>query len=465
VAADIKTTLTEFFRCPECFINLHLKGEVSGEGTFFKFGDDTICYGRTSLAFPMPRDFADLHDVLGGTTIDGAAVGLPFDPTEVTNNLRLERYVSGLPGGQSPFLRKSRRDLYYLVRSLIPAAARRRLQKAALRDWRKRTFPRWPVDRTVETLHQRLLALAMKAQGIETIPFIWFWPNGARGCAIVTHDVETAQGQDFCSALMDLDDSFGVKSSFEVIPGARYRVSQEFVDGLRARGFEVAVQDLKHDGKLYRSRDGFYRQVREINRIIARYKARGFRAGGLYRNPEWYDALEASYDMSIPNVAHLDPQRGGCCTVFPYFIGRVLELPVTLTQDHSLFYILGDYSIELWRKQVALILEKNGLVSVIVHPDYVRSERAQRTYATLLEHLVKLRSDDRIWICLPSEVDAWWRVRRNLRLVNDQGRWRVEGEGKERAQVAYAILRGDEISYTIPGEEESHEYKLPGRDV
>jgi hypothetical protein len=25
-----------------------------------------------------------------------------------------------------------------------------------------------------------------------------------------------------------------------------------------------------------------------------------------------------AYDMSIPNVAHLDPQRGGCCTIMPF---------------------------------------------------------------------------------------------------------------------------------------------------
>jgi hypothetical protein len=60
----------------------------------------------------------------------------------------------------------------------------------------------------------------------------------------------------------------------------------------------------------------------------------GFRAAVLYRNPDWYDALTVAYDMSIPNVAQLDPQRGGCCTIFPYFIGNILEIPVTATQDY-----------------------------------------------------------------------------------------------------------------------------------
>ena len=75
----------------------------------------------------------------------------------------------------------------------------------------------------------------------------------------------------------------------------------------------------------------------------------------MYREQEWFDAFDFSFDMSVPNVAHLEPQRGGCCTVMPYFIGDVLELPLTTTQDYSLFHILGDYSTTLWKRQIRLI--------------------------------------------------------------------------------------------------------------
>ena len=73
----------------------------------------------------------------------------------------------------------------------------------------------------------------------------------------------------------------------------------------------------------------------------------------LYRKQSWFDALDFAYDMSVPNVAHLDPQRGGCCTVMPYFIGDMLELPVTMTQDYMMFHILKDYSIGLWKQQIS----------------------------------------------------------------------------------------------------------------
>ena len=120
-----------------------------------------------------------------------------------------------------------------------------------------------------------------------------------------------------------------------------------------SRGFEVNVHDLKHDGRLYADHREFLRRAERINNYVREFGAEGFRSGILYRNADWFDAFEFSYDMSIPNVAHLDPQRGGCCTVMPYFIGKIVELPLTCTQDYTLFNILEDYSIELWKKQIA----------------------------------------------------------------------------------------------------------------
>jgi len=82
------------------------------------------------------------------------------------------------------------------------------------------------------------------------------------------------------------------------------------------------------------------KRVARINAYGKEFGATGFRAGVLYRNQRWFDALDFEYDSSVPNVAHLDPQRGGCCTVMPYFVGKMLELPVTMTQDYTLFHIL-----------------------------------------------------------------------------------------------------------------------------
>jgi hypothetical protein len=98
---------------------------------------------------------------------------------------------------------------------------------------------------------------------------------------------------------------------------------------------------------------------------------------------------------------------------------------------------------------IELILEKHGLASFIIHPDYVIEERARNTYQALLVYLSKLRAEGKIWIALPGEVDRWWRMRSQMKLVSEGGKWTIEGAGRERARIAYATLDGDNVTYTI----------------
>src|SRR3989442_1206882 len=266
-----------------------------------------------------------------------------------------------------------------------------------------------------EQLLERLARLCLGSQGIERLPFIWFWPDGAASCAIVTHDVESSTGRDRCSWLMDVDDSYGIKASFQIVPEQRYSVSHAFLNSIRGRGFEINVHDLNHDGQLFSSREEFLRRAQRINEYVREFGARGFRSGGLYRHPDWYEALEIAYDMSIPNAGHLEIQRGGCCTVMPYFIGEILELPLTTTQDYSLFHILKDFSNDVWKNQIESVMSRHGLLSFIVHPDYLVVDRAEQSYRALLDRLSELREAGSCWVALPREVERWWRQRHRMR--------------------------------------------------
>ena len=265
----------------------------------------------------------------------------------------------------------------------------------------------------------------------------------------MTHDVETKAGMAHCADLMDMDDSFGVKASFQLVPERRYSISPSLIESLRVRGFGVGIQDLNHDGRLFDDRKEFLRRAAMINRYAREYGAKGFRAAVLYRKPEWYDAFDFSYDMSFPNVAHLDPQRGGCCTVMPYFIGDILELPLTTTQDYTVFHVLNERSIDLWKTQIELILAKNGLVSFIVHPDYVMENDTKSVYTRLLARLQDLREKNHLWFALPDQVDDWWRARNNMSVVGCGSSWRIEGAGAERAALAYARNHNGELVYEV----------------
>ena len=114
-----------------------------------------------------------------------------------------------------------------------------------------------------------------------------------------------------------------------------------------------------------------------------------------------------------------------------------------------MFHILGDYSIELWKKQIALILEENGLLSFNIHPDYVIPPRARQVYVKLLQYLKNLRTTKKVWMALPREVDRWWRQRTEMKLVTRDNTWVIEGPGKGRARIAYAVLEGNEVRYSF----------------
>jgi hypothetical protein len=422
----------------------------SGENGFFEFGEKNICYGRNLSGVAANVEDAGKFDASQDVQTDGKTIRLPFDFTEVIENLRRERYRRNMNTDRKSFsASKIVRKIYYLVREWLPVRLRRQLQKIYLRSWKELPFPGWPVDFTVDNLHDELLRLFMEKSGAKRVPFIWFWPQGASGCLIMTHDVETSAGRDFTTDLIELDASYGIKASYQVVPEERYKVPEDYVRHIRAHGCEFNVHDLSHDGQLYQKRDIFLQRAKRINEYNRKYNASGFRAGVMYRDLDWYDAYDFSYDMSVPNVAHLEPQRGGCCTVMPFFVGEILELPLTTTQDYSLFYILNDHSIDLWKRQLDLIRQRNGLMSFIAHPDYLINRKNRTVYESLLNYLRQMIVRENVWAALPGDVDRWWRTRSQMKVVSREGGWEIEGLGKERARLAYAVLDGGRVKYEL----------------
>jgi hypothetical protein len=441
--------LLEHYKFHPDSVHLRLIGEVSGRPGYFRFGEG-LCYGVSSSGDGSEHRDDRLRDLLRDTQVVGSECQLPFNPGEMIDNFRFERYTASLNDNRRElYTHPAIMDAYYFLRPMMPAAMRRRLHKAAYHDFRKIPFPCWPVDCSVENIFEGLIPILLKSLGVDRIPFIWFWPEGKSSCVLVTHDVETRNGKDFCSELMDIDEAAGIKCCFQIVPEGGYAVEEDFLESIRSRGFEINVHDLNHNGKLFRSRQHFLKCANKINGYGRKFGALGFRSGALYRNLDWMDALEFSYDMSVPNVAHLEPQRGGCCTIMPFFAGKILEIPSTMAQDYALFHILKDYSLSLWRSQLNLIQKRHGVASVICHPDYMMGQKEQSVYRGLLELLCRLRDDRNSWVAQPAAVAEWWRNRSRMNLVPNGKEWRIEGPGCERARIAYACRVGDGVEYTL----------------
>lgn len=436
-SSAIDKCVAQYYRCPESYVRFEISGSLSSESGYFKFGNDVVCYGQLTTGQLSNTSIGNLVDTMDQLIIKHGISYLPFDPAQVANNLRFELYLD-TSSYRSAIWDSAFEKLYYSLRPLMPVTLRKFLQKAWITNRNNTQFPQWPVDHTVDRLLEQLLLLSLRTQGVKRIPFIWFWPNGAPSCAIIGHDVETTVGRNFTANVMDLDDAHSIKSAFSIVPERRYEVSPDYLNSIWKRGFEVIVQGLNHDGNLFRDRIEYLRYVDKINAYGKQYGAGGFRSPVLYRNQRWFDKLQFSYDTSVPNVGHLEAQRGGCCTVMPYFVGNILELPVTTIQDYALFNYLNKDSIDLWKEQTDIIMNQHGLVNFIIHPDYITKPRQQSLYRSLLAHLVQLRDRKGLWIPTPREVDRWWRQRANMVLVEDRHGLRIEGEGSEQARIAYA---------------------------
>src|SRR5205085_7769787 len=117
----------------------------------------------------------------------------------------------------------------------------------------------------VDQLMDAVMALFLKRSGLAHIPFIWFWPDGATAATMLTHDVEGVEGLERCELMMDLDEEFGVRSAFQLVPEGQNDNLRGSAARLRARGFEVNLHDLNHDGRLFADHDEFVKRAERIN--------------------------------------------------------------------------------------------------------------------------------------------------------------------------------------------------------
>jgi len=234
-----------------------------------------------------------------------------------------------------------------------------------------------------------------------------FWPQAACYALVLTHDIESNDGQQFVRAVADLEESLGFRSSFNFVPEG-YPIDMNLVAELRRRGFEIGIHGLTHDGKLFNSRSKFERCAVKINNYLKDFDAVGFRAPLTIRNPEWMQALDIEYDLSFFDTDPFEPISGGTMSIWPFFLGRFIELPYTLVQDYTLTSVLGETTPQLWLEKVNFIEKYHGMALINSHPDYLRHPANLKIYSDFLS---AMKQRVGFWHALPREVAHWWRQR------------------------------------------------------
>lgn len=347
-----------------------------------------------------------------------------------------ERYRDSGPGRSLPL------RAYYRSKPLLP----RRLQIAMRRLYAKRQrrtdFPRWPIEPLLVERRRARLREELERLGLERLPTIGDWPDGARFASILTHDVEGPAGVANVRRIIEIERRHGFVSSWNFV-AEWYPIEEGLFDDVRAAGCEIGLHAIKHDCRLFDSRPGFEAALPAIHRYLAAWGADGFRSPATHRNPDWMPELGALYDSSFPDTDPFEPQAGGCCSILPFFLGDLVELPITLVQDHTLWEILREKTIDLWTQKSDWIIANGGLINLITHPDYLDTPARLRMYEEFLEYL---SAQEGGWHALPRDVAAWWRLRAGLRCTLDGDEARIEGEGAERARVAWVRRDGESVA-------------------
>jgi hypothetical protein len=337
-------------------------------------------------------------------------VVIPFSLGEAYVNYTNERWT-----GDSAQRRLSPGALaaFYRVKHLIPRRAQLAARRALMRWQGLPSFPAWPYDDSVDMLLRFAIRCALAASDQEELWFRWFWPDGACAAAILTHDVESAEGLHNAVRVADMEEERGFRSSFNIV-GHWYDIDWGIVDELRQRGFELGVHGVFHDRSLFSSRVEFERQQPMLREAAKRLEACGFHSPATHRVHDWIADLPIAYDCTVPLSDPYEPQPGGCCSPWPFFLGSVIELPYTLPQDHTLFTLLRHPTPRLWEEQVKRLERAHGLVQCLSHPDpgYLGDSVNAACYCQFLDFL---RERDSLWFALPRDVAAWWRRRDTVR--------------------------------------------------
>ena len=363
---------------------------------------------------------------LGSVWTGEAGIFLPFDPGEAVLNLWTEAYKGQAGRGGASGAAKA---AYYRLRPLMPRGLQIALRRVFARIQARTAFPRWPVESALHDLCEWVLASSAAVAG-EPVPFLAPWPDGKRWALVLTHDVETESGFRALGRLRGVEEPLGYRSSFNFVP-KRYAVDDETVAELSAAGFEIGVHGLYHDGRDLESRAVLDARLPEIREYARRWKSVGFRSPATRRVWELMPLLGFDYDSSYPDTDPYEPDAGGCCSWLPFFNDDLVELPITLPQDHTLFVILRRNE-SAWIEKADYLRARGGMALLIVHPDYMLEAEPLAAYERFLR---RYADDPEVWRALPAEVSAWWRRRADSQIVRTDSGWTVEGPAFEEALV------------------------------
>jgi hypothetical protein len=219
---------------------------------------------------------------------------------------------------------------------------------------------------------------------------------------LVTHDVDTEKGLGRALSLKSVEQDVQI-SSIWFLPSHEYAIDKSVAIDL-ADSATIGSHDVRHDGRLI--------HIRKHQALLERLSASRLRLEQIFekevtcfRSPllQFSEELISGLsicgyrsDFSVPCWEPLHPvtMTGfGIESVQSFEKHGVVEIPLTLFQDHQVLTMMGmntREAVKLWIEQARLIREFDGEIVLLVHPDYAFSQDLEG-YKTLLASLMEIQ--------------------------------------------------------------------------
>jgi glycosyltransferase involved in cell wall biosynthesis len=294
-------------------------------------------------------------------------------------------------------------EIYYFLKPFIPWSVRLALRRQRAKSRLARYAGTWPID---------------PKAGVHP-PGWQGWPGGKQFAFVLTHDVEGAKGLSRVEQVTALERRIGFRSSFNFVPDGEYVLSSDLRENMVRQGFEVGVHGLQHDGKLYASKEEFASKAAQIRNFLREWKACGFRSPLMQHKLAWLHQLGVEYDASTFDTDPFEPEPDAVGTVFPFWVpgpnnSGFVELPYTLPQDFTLFVVLREPNIDIWKKKLDWVAACGGMALLNTHPDYMcfagqtnKGEFPAAFYEEFLTY-AKEKYSDKYWSTTPCEVGRFY---------------------------------------------------------
>lgn len=262
-----------------------------------------------------------------------------------------------------------------------------------------------PADPSVETVR----CLARRALGLDdAVP----WPDG-RPPLVLCHDVDTADGQKRILPIARQEEALGLRSCWYIV-GDRYPVDHGLMQRLRDAGHEIGLHGTHHDQKLaYLPEHRVEARLDRCRDLMQRHDIVGFRSPALLMSDPLARVLARRflYDSSVPDmdIGAISAPRRGCSSVFPFWRGPLLELPLTAPLDDRLMLLGCDPAgiHTVWTAKVAWVTQVGGMAVLTTHtePHLGGDKKLRAAYGRLLQDITQ---QIHLTPTLPRDVARWW---------------------------------------------------------